>query len=794
MSLLAISGLCWRRWVLPVLSLIFSATPAMAGSPISFGVTRAAPDGRIDIVARSYFDLGVKLAEAQAEDRYCDITEFYLDVAGQRSRYQSATPASVDADFIARVRLRDAAAAFARRDRQGYSESEVAYLKGYADGYNRFAANDSLVRRLHPACANKPMRAFRLDPVVLAGEKRYTHCRTAFDAEIAAARPPGDAVASSYHPAFPAPGPRLASTGWAFGAELSANGRGILIGQPHDEWMRYSPVRLTIPGRLDLFGFTHGPGIPALYAWTNGSVASTMTCQSGEIYAIFRLPLTPGSPLRYLEDGRARPLTPVAISVEARRPDGGVDVRKRTFYRTDRGWIIGGKDFPWTADHAFVVQEVSMRNPDPSMIPFNDRAAAVRTAAELADLTIALERNDNIAQYIADRDGGVAAVPNDVVIALPEAQLAACRVADPRTNVAADTALPILDGARSSCRLVAGKGTTTAGVIARAAIPVHRNRRVVMGSNQSVSLLNPEHLLLGYDRFIDRASAQQLEEQRWTGRYKEHAEILRDRAAGTDGAPPGRWSTEDVLRIFLQARGHWARILKPAVIDACVNAARREAALMRACTVLRDWDGTATATSRGAIFWREFWRALPRATLPPDRPREGMYPDIFAVPFDPREPYATPRGLADAKLPLIIDVLRNTIARFDKEGVALDIPLGEAQRYTSGGREWPLPGCDNADGCENVQADTWADKAADRGGLRQSFGPDRYRGGNIMFLVGFEDDGSTRIRYGGPTLTAFNRDDAPAFAAGPALWAEGKLIDLRVTFARKVAGGRRHRR
>jgi acyl-homoserine-lactone acylase len=49
----------------------------------------------------------------------------------------------------------------------------------------------------------------------------------------------------------------LGSNAWAFGKDTTANGSGLLLGNPHFPWAgvnRFWQVHLTMPGNLDVMG------------------------------------------------------------------------------------------------------------------------------------------------------------------------------------------------------------------------------------------------------------------------------------------------------------------------------------------------------------------------------------------------------------------------------------------------------------------------------------------------------------------------------------------------------------
>src|SRR3546814_7787512 len=118
------------------------------------------------------------------------------------------------------------------------------------------------------------------------------------------------------------------------------------------------------------------------------------------------------------------------------------------------------------------------------------------------------------------------------------------------------------------------------------------------------------------------------------------------------------WSSDvcssDLSTLF--ANQSYAAILaRDATVALCrakpsVRVDDRDVDLTEACGVIAAWDGTDSLDSRGSPLFREYWL------------RVGDRPDIFAIPFDARNPVATPRQLA-VDDPKVADALRSALGR-----------------------------------------------------------------------------------------------------------------------------------
>src|SRR3546814_3989024 len=118
------------------------------------------------------------------------------------------------------------------------------------------------------------------------------------------------------------------------------------------------------------------------------------------------------------------------------------------------------------------------------------------------------------------------------------------------------------------------------------------------------------------------------------------------------------WSSDvcssDLSTLF--ANQSYAAILaRDATVALCrakpsVRVDDRDVDLTEACGVIAAWDGTDSLDSRGSPLFREYWL------------RVGDRPDIFAIPFDARNPVATPRQLA-VDDPKVADAMPRALGR-----------------------------------------------------------------------------------------------------------------------------------
>lgn len=773
-----------NRTVLFCLSIVFT----LGGVAQAADIRRVGPDERIEITAQSMYDLGRSFVTVQAEDNFCNLAQWMAMAAGESANYVDGRATNVVADLMERARRPERARLLTAGEGPSHHQDELDFIKGYTDGYNAYAEQKEVLKSKHAACADGPISRFRLKVEHLAHSHGFQSCTANFDQAVIAATPPGTGRKAGVEIN---PHGRKASATWAFGDEIVEGAKSILMGNPHDATAPQFGVRLSVPEKIDIFAAAYS-NWPALYSWTNGKVASAMTCHYGQPYAVYRLDLTPGDHKSYTVDGVVKRLEERPVSIKMRDLDGKVTTKRHTVYRSEFGFIIGGEDFPWDSEHAFAVREVNESVPDYFLFALNPRIYRAQSAEELVKAYNELERNDTLQLGIADDSGMAGSVPNGLVINLDEDQWADCAVFPERGAPDDIDRLPILDGARSACALKQAADTKTAGALSLARVPYHLNRRALMNSNQTASRTNPDKRLIGYPSFIDGHFEQPDDTLRDSGRFLAHRRLLRMRENGADGYPGDKWSVETTWARLLDSEGNWAARFKDDVVKIC-KAAKRSLQngvyvdLQEACRVLDAWDGRARSESRGYLFWSWFWRELPadEDAAPAIRGARATVKDIFVDAFDPKRPYETPSAIDPKKAAIIVAALGRTARAFIDQGVAFDVSVGEGQVVVRDGRSWSLPGCQSWDACENVQLGPVAGPMRRYG--RGSFwidGVEGYVGGNIAIVYGLMGEGRVRIKYGGPFWSGDMHPTSKARTIGAERWSKGEGFDLELRFAK----------
>lgn len=664
-----------RPGLLAALLLPILASHAYCGAaPLRADIVRTT-HGVVHVKANDFRSLGFGLAYAYAQDNLCMFADALLTVRGERSMYfdpaQHATK-SVNGEYGAALDFMDLSnedsdfffKAYLDRDalQAGYASgsNEVReYLDGYAAGYNRRLAD--LGGRFPIACAGarwvKPITPE--DMYLVIAEKALHASGEVFANEILAAsvdagKKPGVPAAS--HPVAVQDkrelvSAQMGSNGLAVGKELSTDGRGLLLGNPHYPWTstdRFYQAHLTVPGKYDAMGVILG-GIPLVVIGFNKDLAWTHTVTTAAHFATVRLPLDPASAssTRYLMNGNGVDMVPRTVSIQRREKDGSLVTRSRTFYFTEVGVVIVKPEAGsgWTDREVTVLVDPNRNNTRllEQWLGIG-RASSVRALKHTLDTVVGLPWVNTIA---ADRHGDTLFADASVVPAVTASMFGAGCMINP--------VLLTFDGARAQCWWKNAIAAPDAG-------PWTIRSDYVANSNDSFWTTNAGARMgegaAAYSPMYGKTGiAQKL-------RTRVSLVQIEERLAHTK-----KWAYSDLATLAFANRVHAAELILPAFLPYC--AAQED--LTTACKALSQWDRRANSDSRGAVLFREFWN------------RAAATPGLWSRAFDATDPVHTPSGVAPEAMPDLAAALRSAQDKLVSLGIPLDAALGDYQQERRNG-------------------------------------------------------------------------------------------------------------
>ncbi|MGP9022417.1 penicillin acylase family protein [Streptomyces sp. BR1] len=665
------------------------------------------------IVAKDYADLGFGTGYAQAADQVCTLADGFVTVRGERSRWfgadgetdgsLSSASKNLSSDLYFKG-VRDAHVVeklLATRAPAGPSAQSKELMRGWAAGYNAWLKQNRIT---DPACKGaRWVRPVTLSDVaahgfaisVLGGQGRGVDGITAAQPPTAATPatapdPAGSAKAASE--LFAPDKADMGSNAVAFSGAATANGRGLLLGNPHYPWhggRRFWQMQQTIPGELNVSGGAL-LGSATVSIGFNDKVAWSHTVATGVTLNLHQLSLDPADPTAYLVDGKPEHMTRRTVTVPVK---GGAAVT-RTQWWTRYGPIVSNLGpslpLPWTKTTAFALNDPNALN-----LRAADTGLGFAKARSTADMLKALGRTQGLPwvnTIAADSSGHSLFTQSQVLPRITDELAARCstplgKALYPASGVA------VLDGSRGDCALGSDPDAVQPGVFGPAKMPVLKDAAYAENSNDSAWLTNADHPLTGFERVFGAVGTPR---------------SLRTRGAIEDVsamAAKGELTVADLQRQEFADRAPAGNLTAADTAKACAalpggtatNSGGKAVDVSSACAVLAKWDRTVNSTSRGALLFDRYWRKL-TATVPAA--------ELWKVPFSAADPVRTPNTLNTAS-PGVARALADAVTELRAAGIPLDSALGEHQYVVRNGKRFPLSGGTEGLGIWNKVEGIW---------------------------------------------------------------------------------------
>ncbi|MER5910690.1 penicillin acylase family protein [Streptomyces sp. NPDC001982] len=661
------------------------------------------------ILAKNYADLGFGTGWAQAADQVCTLADGFTTVRGERSRYfgPDASPdqslSSAGRNLTSDLYFRGVRGAgtveqlLAEPAPAGPGREVKDLMRGFAAGYNAWLRQNRIT---DPACKGaawvRPVtevdvaaRAFALS--VLGGQGRAVDSITTAQPPTAAVPseiPDAHRVARAADELFAADNADMGSNAVAFSGATTANGRGLLLGNPHYPWQggrRFWQSQQTIPGKLNVMGGSL-LGSATISIGHNAHVAWSHTVATGVTLNLHQLTLDPADPTVYLVDGTPERMTKRTVTVEVK--DGAPVTR--TQWWTRYGPVVtslgASVPLPWTATTAY-----ALNDPNAANLRASDTGLGFSRARSTADVLATLKRTQGLpwVNTIAADAGGHTLFTQAQVLPRITDELAQ-RCSTPLGKVTYPSAgLAVLDGSRSDCALGSDPDAVQPGIFGPAKMPVLQDAPYAENSNDSAWLANAERPLTRYERIFGTVGTARTMRTRGaiqdvSGMAARGGLTVRDleRQEFANRVPAGDLVAGDAAKACAALPGGMATGSDGKTVD-----------VSEACPVLAAWDRTADTGSRGALLFDRLWRRLPTAQL-------------WKVPFSAADPVGTPNTL-DTSAPAFATALADTVAELRAAGIALNSPLGEHQFVVRGGQRIPVPGGTESLGVWNKVEGVW---------------------------------------------------------------------------------------
>ncbi len=610
------------------------------------------------VKAESWEGLGYGFAHAVATNTVCVLAKELITVRGEKAKYFGDSERNINGDAFHKALLHPGKIdEYLASSSQDNKEMD----KGYAAGYNNFL---EVKKGQLPASCNgadwvKPIDVNDLAKLALGSGIRYGLGRVT--AEIATAAPGMELASLDTMDLFVDPD-MVGSNALAFGSELTENGRGVLLGNPHYPWhgaSRFHMAHLTLPGEMDVMGVGLISTQRIAIGFTE-KVAWTHTVSTALRFTMFRLDLVAGDSLSYRLGDEVRAIEPINVDVETE--NGLVN---RTVYMTHLGPVVVSKTTPWSDRYVYVMRDVNYEN-----YRSGDQYRAMQNAQNVSELRDALGQYQAAAfvnTIAADSSGGALYADMSAIPNVSAELIERCEVGQ---EGAGGRRAITLNGSDPSCDWQVDPSAAHPGLMPPTQQPSLITENYVSNMNDSYWLSNPENRLEGYSPII--GNEQSSRSLRTRAGLKFVGELLKT------GDKFSQQSVEDLL---FSHRHYGAELFLDDVLTVCK--AQTDTQVSEACEVLSQWDRRQDIDSVGAHIFNEFWTAA-----------KGLN-QHYAVPFDLDDPINTPRGLTlenPATLELVAGALSTAVESLNELDIPIDAKWGDVQFAVRNGEKIGIPG------------------------------------------------------------------------------------------------------
>jgi acyl-homoserine-lactone acylase len=656
---------------------------------------------------RDYESVGFGQGYAQARDNLCQIERGMIALRGELSRWfgpeafgttLSSAKRSLDSDFYfgGIVERGVVEQLIARPPPLGPRDEVRDIVRGYVAGFNRVLAENNSFE-----CSGAPWVQSMTELDVYRRVYAITTLMDQagiFATGMISATPPAQSASvapmSPASPRYAGPGMSLpGSNAIALGSEMTANGGGISLANPHLDWhgdMRWYINHLAIPDTMDVSGATI-IGMPLVVMGHTRTVAwSITTAEKTRHSTIYDLTLSDDLPTTYLVDGKPEPMEAVVVKVKVKQEDGSLETLTRTQWWTRYGAVLGPTPVPlpeWTAGgadepgHAYALADANASN-----MRMLNMLFAFNHAQTTDDILTAL-RTEQAAPWwtvvAADARGETLWSQIQVVPNVSDELLERCSTEYGKALFGAARFI-VLDGSRSDCAWedspdAVQPGTFGPGDGRHPKLPFAVGSEYFENSNDSHWLPNAMLRISGMPGIVGD---------------EETPRSLRTRGliAELDAQRGKRNFTRERMQDTMTSnRSYAAELALDQTVALCrgldagtaVDSEGKRVDVREACEVLASWNGRMDKDSRGALLFSRFWTLATALTAEDD--------SLWSVGFDPNDPVATPNTL-NASNPLIAQALADAVFELERAGMAIDTKLGDHQFVVRDDERIPLGG------------------------------------------------------------------------------------------------------
>jgi acyl-homoserine-lactone acylase len=616
------------------------------------------------IQADSWEGIGYGFAHAVATNTICVLAREFVTVRGEQSKYFGASEASINSDAFHLAMLHEA-----KIDEylEASSIDNRELDKGYVRGYNNFIKTraGSLPLSCNDAPWITPISERDMVKLNIGVGIRYGLGRVLNG--IASARP--GLELASLSPIDPFVDPEIiGSNAIGFGRDLTENGRGILIGNPHYPWhgsSRFHISHITLPGSVDVMGASLIATNRIAIGFTK-DIAWTHTVSTALRFTMFRLDLEEGNPMRYRLGQETLDIEPIEVSVETEQ-----GLLNKTIYMTHLGPVVVSDTTPWNDNHAYVMRDVNYEN-----YRSGDQYMGISKAANVSELREALATHQGAAfvNTIAVDTAGDALYADMSAIPNVSAELLSRCSVDNETP----SRMITLNGSEPTCDWAIDSSAAAPGLMPPTRQPSLIASDYVNNSNDSHWLSNPNKPLEGFSPII--GDEEKIRSLRTRAGLNFISEALESE---------GKITPKIARGILFNHRNYGAEIFLDDILSVCET----DTQLSEACGILNNWDRRQDSESVGAVIYNRFWDSARNINA------------HFANQFSLDDPLHTPSGLSVAQeetKEFVLDALREAVDSLNEANIPLDSKWGDVQFVMRNNEKIGIPGGSGRQGMFSV--------------------------------------------------------------------------------------------
>ena len=651
------------------------------------------------IKASDYGGLGYGEAYASAVDNVCNMALALISAKGELSEHLGSgyEDENIHKDLVLK------ALKMSEKGSSAFEEQPInikEWISGYAAGYNRYLTESQ--GNFDSWCDHADWIKPASPQDFMTQYVALVHTITRMSGAIVSAKPPMDLSTVDVLPSQVLASLEavkikdMGSNAWAFGAKSTVNGRGSLLANPHYPWYgtsRFWEKHLTIPGELNVYG-ANLIGTAGVAIGFNSSVGWTHTVSDSKRVVLYELTLNPDDPTLYLYEGKWRSLKNRAVSIPV-KTDDGIKMETTSIWFSHYGPMLEMPGFEWTNSKAYTVRDANSNN-----INVMSQWLTMAKSRSMDDF-INAHKSYNAMPWVntiaTSIEGRAVYLDNTNVGALSDEAIEAwhsrIEQSSELKSLYLSKGLVILNGSVKRDEWLNQPSTQIPFTTTFKQRPMIESEFYVFNANDSYWLSDPKNPITGYSPLYGSVETPR------SLRTRMNIHLLEGLNGFDFSGADGLFSIKEIQEALMDNSGLTAHLLKDDLIRQCMQNSvvfvdNVYIDLLPACEILGDWDNRYNENSQGAVLFREWiTRFSYSSTL-----SSGV---LFADHFEKENPSTTPSGFVQNERNLI--TLGEAVHLLNKNGIPLDIPLGDLQKAHRAGNVYPVHGGNRFEGIANLQ-------------------------------------------------------------------------------------------